>query len=465
MKKKKCVGSQNKDLSVGQLTTTKDKSDTENLWTTNDIIGFVEKKLDIKLDDWQKTYILTKGNTAVRAGRQSGKSFAESLRTALYSLLNPNTTILIIAAVERQAELLYEKVKSHIIALAKHMIVGRPTAHEMNLKEGRKILALPAGRDAYGLRGYTVDKLVADEAHYIGEEVWTAIRPMLATTGGTMDLLSTPKGNKGFFYEASHSDDFTTLHIKSEDCPRISAEFLKAERRRMTKLQYMQEYEAEFLDHLQQFFPVGLIESCMIIDPPTQPKKNSYMGVDIARYGGDENAYVIVDMNNKEQVYQRYQDTTERISTMSTSRKIIELTKEHKLRKVYIDDGGIGGAVFDYLIETPELGGKIVGINNASRSLTRDKKRGKKLLKEDLYGNLRRMMEQGHIKLIKDPKLRMSLLSIQFEYTDDGNVKIFGRYTHLAEALIRACWCVKSAALNLWAASNSDGKENVFKEN
>ena len=431
------------------------------MWNVEDKVGFVEEKLGIKLDQWQKDYINTEGNTVVRAGRQSGKSFAESLRVALFSLLNPNTNVLIIAAVERQAEELFEKVKSQIIAIAKHTIKGRPTAHEIVMEGNRKIIALPAGRDAYGLRGYTIHKLVADEAHYIKDEVFTAVRPMLATTGGTMDLLSTPRGNVGFFYDCFQSDDFTTFHIKSKDCPRIPDDFLKSEAKRMSKLQYVQEYEAEFLDALQQFFPQKLIESCMTIDNTT-PKKNSYMGVDVARYGGDENAFIIVDMLGREEVYMRYMETTEKVSTADTTRKILDLTQTHHLRKVYIDDGGIGGAVFDYLIEQPTLKNKIVGINNASRSISKDKRRGKRLLKEDLYGNLRRMMEQGHIKLMRNEKLFLSLSSIQFEYSEDGNFKIFGKYTHLTEALIRAVWCIKSASLNIWSASSSDGRSGLI---
>ena len=47
-----------------------------HLWNAPDAVAYAEEKLEIKLDDWQKEYIAHKGNTVVRAGRQSGKSFA-----------------------------------------------------------------------------------------------------------------------------------------------------------------------------------------------------------------------------------------------------------------------------------------------------------------------------------------------------------------------------------------------------
>ena len=30
------------------------------------------------------------------------------------------------------------------------------------------------------------------------------------------------------------------------------------------------------------------------------------------------------------------------------------------------------------------------------------------------------------------------------------NIKIFGEYSHLAEAFVRACWCIKEKGLDLY---------------
>ena len=432
-------------------------SKEENLWNAKDVINYAERKIGIELDQWQKDYINTEGNVCVRAGRQSGKSFAQSLRIALFALLNPNTQTLIIGAVDRQSVELFEKVKSHIQVLGKHMVVGRPTMHKMALKNKSKIIALPAGRTGYGLRNYTIHKLVVDEAHYVPEEVYTAVRPMLATTGGSMDLLSTPRGSSGFFYECFKDKDFNKFHTTSEECGRIDKDFLKGEKRRMTKLQYAQEYLAVFLDNLQTFFPEKLITNC------TRPSSQNpfsfslgreyYLGIDIARYGGDENSFVIVELNGDNLICVSV-ETTERVSIADTIKKIQHLNDQWKFTKIYIDDGGMGGAVFDVMIEDFEMKRKLIGINNASRSINADKSKGKKLLKEDLYGNLKRLMEQRLISLPEDMDLKRSLMSIQFEYPEEENarqnVKIYGKYSHITEGLIRACWCVKTKGLKLY---------------
>jgi hypothetical protein len=436
-------------------TSSNSRKTTTHLWNAKDVVAYAEEKLGIKLDEWQKEYIKHPGNTAVRAGRQSGKSFAESLRVALFALLNPKSTTLIIASVDRQSIELLEKVKSQILQLAKAQIKGRPTFHKIELKNGSKIMAEPAGQTGYGLRGFTVDKLVADEAHYIPDAVFVAIRPMLATTGGTLDLLSTPRGNEGFFYDCFQSEEFHKIHIKSEDCPRISDEFLEQERKRMTKMEYCQEYEAEFLDSLQQFFPKDLIDSC-ILPPKVSPAFSHvsggrfYLGVDFGGYGGDQNAFVTVS-NRKTMTYVTDVQTTERVRAWETVNNIKELDSKFNYKTIGVDDGGLGTPILDYLLTHNQIRRKVIGLNNARRSIDMEKGQ-KRLLKEDMYGNLKIMMERGLIKFKEDDELRRSLTSIQFEIDPNNKqVKIFGRYSHITEGLIRAAWLVKSKGLNIMA--------------
>ena len=98
--------------------------------------------------------------------------------------------------------------------------------------------------------------------------------------------------------------------------------------------------------------------------------------------------------------------------------------------------------------------GKVVAINNASRALDKDDKRTKKLLKEDLYLNLKRLMERNQIVLLRDTEITQSLKSVMFE-SDlvKNNTRIYGNYTHIVEGLIRAAWCVRDKKLELFFES------------
>lgn len=369
---------------------------------------------------------------------------------------------MVIASVERQALLLFEKILSHLHEYHRKTIKkgkDRPTKHKLTLTNGSVIHCLPTGLSGYGIRGYTIDLLIADESAFIPEEVWTAVTPMLAVTRGNIILLSTPFGKGGFFYRCFSDPTFTSFHISSEECPRKNQEFLDQEKARMTTLQYAQEYLGEFVDELRQFFPTELIRSCMTaggfsdtpistLSPPFSSKYPSYLGVDVARMGRDDT--VLFSIQDREGTLHEIDlQITRKTYLTDTTRFILEADGKYNYRNIYIDDGGLGVGVFDSLLENSQTKRKVIAINNSSRSLDREDKRKKKLLKEDLYSNLLSLMEQGRVKLKDSPDVAHSLKSIQCEYTSSG-MKLYGSYSHITEALIRACWCVKSKSLNIY---------------
>ena len=363
---------------------------------------------------------------------------------------------MVIASVERQAHLLFEKILAYIQEVRPQGIKkgrDRPTKSKLQLRNGSVIHSLPTGLSGTGIRGFTIDLLIADEAAFIPEDVWVAVTPMLAITKGNIVLLSTPFGREGYFYRSFEDKTFKQFHVSSEDCPRRNDEFLAEEKRRMTKLQYAQEYLGEFIDELRQFFPTELIKRVMTLKRPERIEKSKYyLGVDVARMGTDESTFEIIDATNDRRIKHVENIITTKTLLTATTNKIIELEREYNFKKIFIDDGGVGSGVFDPLLDIDETRRKVVAINNAARALDKDEKRKKKLLKEDLYNNLLRLMERGEIALLDDAEVFQSLKSVQYEYTDEGNIKLFGKYTHITEGLIRAAWGTKNKTLNIYCA-------------
>jgi len=416
--------------------------------------------MDVKWDKWQQEVLDYWGNITIRAGRQVGKSEVISEKAVRFALEHPDTSTMIIAASQRQSSLLFEKVRAKLDGL--DVYADKPTMTKIVLSNGSRIYCMPTGRTGHFIRGFTIDLLIADEAAFIPETVWLAITPMIAvsreTRGmGYVVLLSTPFGKGGYFFHSFTDDDFRSWHVSSEDCRRIPKSFLKKERERMTKAQYRQEYLGEFTDEWNQFFPTDLIKGAMTFIEWS--KKDDfvvgaryYLGVDVARYGGDENAFVVVEMVKKKlKVVKVF--TTERVSTVDTIGRVIDLHREFGFKKIFVDDAGVGGGVTDMLFE--RLGRRVVGLNNASRRFQNqgeEKKKG--ILKEDLYSNALMLLETGRLELVSDLSLLRSLKSITYQYgaleTGSRNIKIFGDYSHLAEALVRGCWCIKERGLGLY---------------
>ena len=333
-----------------------------------------------------------------------------------------------------------------------------PTKTSCFLKNGSIIYCLPAGKTGIYLRTFALDVLIIDEAAYVPEMVYTALKPMLAISEkergmGWEYLLSTPFGKGGFFYDACFDDDFKHFHVSSEKCSRISKKFLAKERRRLSKIEYAQEWQAEFTDEFQQLFPTALIKKCMTFMHWPYSKnytKNNkyYLGVDIARWGADENAFVILEMTPQAKCRIVKVEVTQRKSLTDTAARVLNLDAKWNFSKIFTDDTGVGGGVTDIL--TDKLGKRrVFGINNATRSIEFEDKK-KRIMKEDLYSNASVMMEQGKIEIIDNLKLLKSLRSMTFEYTLDGNLRIKGKYSHLAEAYVRACWALKEKGLNIF---------------
>ena len=407
----------------------------------------------MKLDNWQKQVLETDGNICLRSGRQVGKSTVISIKAGEYATKNKNKVVLVVAAVERQAYHLFEMTLNYLSDNYKSQIkMGRhrPTKSKIQLKNGTIIYCLPTGVSGLGIRGYTVDLLIADEAAFIPEEVWTAVTPMLSVTKGDIILLSTPHGKEGFYYSCFQNEDFKSFHVSSEECGRIDEKWLKREKERMTKVQYAQEYLGEFVDELMQFFSTDTILSCMNLEKIIpRHKGDNYLGVDVARMGGDETVLFSLK-KTKDSLEELDINISKNTMLPETVRRIKYHDNIHNYKRIYIDDGGLGVGVFDPLLEDDQTKRKVEAINNSSRSLDNEDKKRKKILKEDLYTNLLRLMEKKKIKLLENPDVLLSLKSIQFEYTDDKRLKIFGKYSHITEALVRAAWCMKNKALNIY---------------
>lgn len=421
------------------------------------------------LDPWQKEFLATTGDKILCTGRQVGKSVICGKDAGDYAINNPKSeAIVMIAPTERQAYALFDKTLEYLLERNSKLIArgkDRPTKTKITLKTGVQIYCLPVGLNGLGIRFLTIGRLYVDEASRVPEAVWTAITPALLTTGGDSIFLSTPHGAQGEFYyvwinKGDAYNSFTRFSIDSEKVMRErelseawtqiqrekSLEKLEREKLRMTKLQYMQEYMGEFLTHLQRVFSDELIESCCILERQRYPIGDYYLGVDVGRVY-DPSTFEILNCIDKENVKHCESIIKEKDMTTETARNVIRLHKSWEFNKIGIDDGGMGVGVLDPLLEEDSTKRITIGLNNASKYIDNDDRK-KKLLKEDMYNNLKAMMEHGFIKLLKDLEVIASLKSIQFEYTDDDKIKIHGDYSHIVEGLIRAAWLIKTKSLN-----------------
>lgn len=219
-------------------------------------------------DDWQTAMLrLPARQLILNCSRQSGKSTTTAVLALHSALYHPGALILILAPSQRQAVELYRKVKGFAAAMGvPSQAVERQTGLTLELAGGARIVALPGKEQT--IRGFSaVSLLIVDEAARVPDDLYHAIRPMLAVSQGRIALLSTPFGQRGFFYEAWRSSaDWQRFEVPASACPRIDPAFLAAERQALGDWWYRQEYECRFSDTNDQIFSTLDIQAAVAPD-------------------------------------------------------------------------------------------------------------------------------------------------------------------------------------------------------
>jgi phage FluMu gp28-like protein len=126
---------------------------------------------------------------------------------------------------------------------------------------GARIVGLPGTEST--VRGFSaVSLLLIDEAARVGDEMYKAVRPMLAVGDGDLWLMSTPFGKRGFFWEewSKGGPQWERIVVPATECPRIPASFLEEERASLGERWFRQEYLCEFVDTNDALFSRELVE-------------------------------------------------------------------------------------------------------------------------------------------------------------------------------------------------------------
>jgi hypothetical protein len=92
---------------------------------------------------------------------------------------------------------------------------------------------------------------------------------MIAVSGGSIILLSTPFGRRGFFYRVwSQSQRWLKIQVTAEQCPRLTPDFLAEELVELGPRWYAQEYGCQFVEAMGQVFSDAAIDAAFSDDVP-----------------------------------------------------------------------------------------------------------------------------------------------------------------------------------------------------
>lgn len=218
----------------------------------------------IEPDQWQRQLLSTDADRVLlNISRQAGKSTMSGVLAAHKALTNPGSLTLILAPSERQARETFSKCSDF---LRGDMPPESDRKLGVQLANGSRIEALPGTEKT--IRGFSgVDLLILDEAARVEDELYYAIRPMLAVSGGRLIMASTPHGKRGVFFEEWESGEgWERFEVTAAEVPRIPAEFLAEERRAMPEALYLQEYFCAFTETSDEIFTHDMVAGAVSED-------------------------------------------------------------------------------------------------------------------------------------------------------------------------------------------------------
>ncbi len=232
-----------------------------------DPVAFAEQHLDFTPDDWQADVLRSSGqNILLNCSRQAGKSTTTAIIALHEAYYRPESLVLLISCSLRQSRELFVKVCGFM-----RMLEPRPTLDEDNrlsftFANGSRVVSLPGTGET--VRGFSAPRrVIEDEAAFVEDGVYGAVRPMLAVSGGRLILMSTPFGKRGHFFEAwKDGGSWLKIEVTALQCPRISEAYLEEERQEIGDLWFRQEYGCEFLETVDQVFRYDDIERALSDD-------------------------------------------------------------------------------------------------------------------------------------------------------------------------------------------------------
>lgn len=229
------------------------------------------------------------------SSRQIGKTYVVVIWALHYAMYHPNEEVLIFSKSSKQAKKFMRQMKKLIwdgqikanrrdskpkgpFSLDEEPAWILPedidekktnNVEEFSLTNGTVVRSLPPTDSS---RGYTGNLVIVDEAAFVPDEVFNEIiEPTVRFTGGTIILLSTPKGQSGFFYEFFDPEETKEKHEYKrywwnwEICPN---EFIKETTLRkqetLDPLTFAQEYEAKFTSEADAFFSAKKIKEATL---------------------------------------------------------------------------------------------------------------------------------------------------------------------------------------------------------
>jgi phage terminase large subunit len=262
---------------------------------------------------------------------------------------------------------------------------------------------------------------VVDEASGVDDIIFEVGRGAMSSKGAKTILTGNPTRTNGYFYNAFHSMRayWKQMHVPCNSSSQVTQKYIDE-----CKDEYGEESNAFRVRVLGEFpiegdnvvIPLHLVESAVTRDVTVIPDSAEVWGLDVARFGDDENTLAKRRSNHLMEPIKAWSG----VDLMQTAGRVKREYDDAKTKPelIFVDSIGIGAGVADRLAEQ---GLPVVSIN-VSESPAVGEKFNK--LRDELWWCARDWFRSLEVKIPNDGKLIAELTLPTYGFTSSGKTKI-----------------------------------------
>lgn len=278
-------------------------------------------------------------------GRQFGKTIMAVNLLLKWALENNNSSSMWVSPIFAQARKVFDEMVKYLEETNLTSNINRTDLH-IKFINGSTINFKSAERPD-GLRGYTLDYLILDEAAFMRETIWSEVLKQATLVKGKKILfLSTPKG-KNWFYNIymlgmdHNNTQYESYYASSYDNPLINYDELLETQKTLPEGIYKQEILAQFLDNGGEVF-TDIDNYCVLqAFASYNPSQKYYAGLDLAK----QNDYTVLTILNQNgeiaEIFRTNKTTYELIIN-----DVLTIVKKYK-PQLLVEVNGIGDPLFE----------------------------------------------------------------------------------------------------------------------
>ena len=374
---------------------------------------------------------------AVKSGHLVGKTHLVGSLVLTFGSLYPNSRILTTANTFQQVrQNVWGEIRSQYYA-SRFPLGGEMLNTEWKVAPRWEAVGLSTDKpDSFQGKHAPNVLIIFDECQDINRDIFTAANTMMGNQNCYWLCIANPTRCSGPFFDLCHDPEW---HVETLSCldhpnvtsgqqlmPGVTAQFVEEYRER--EGEDSPEWAARIMGEFPETDDVSLISMALVAACEDAPpvSEGVHMGVDIARFGGDENVLIVLEDRRCIEL-----ESWRGADTMETTGRILATMQRYdcKPESVHIDVIGIGAGVVDRL---HEQGHMVDGVNFGegpqgdwagivSQEIEFANRR------VELYWACRELLKRGELCIPSGMEFRRVITDIcspRYEYMSDRKIKL-----------------------------------------